>query len=50
MTEEIQKMIDNLEEFKAYVARAIKETDELFAKIDECLNELRQQTNRMIQK
>ena len=45
MTEEIQKIIDNLEEFKAYVEKVVKDTDELFANIDKCLNKLKVRCN-----
>ena len=43
MTEDIQKLIDSLEEFKAYLPKAIEETNKLFEEIDMALNIIRHQ-------
>ena len=41
MTEEIQKSIDSLEEFKATVKRCCQEAEKLFEEIDADINEIK---------
>ena len=43
MTEEIQKSIDSLEEFKATVKRCCQEAEKLFEEIDADINEIKKQ-------
>ena len=43
MTEEIQKLLDSFEEFKAYLPKAIEETNKLLEELDMTLNIIRHQ-------